>query len=77
MIEKGTQKVDDTSRHIIYIYIYHGKNVHSALIEKRAKDLVLGLNEIMNQLAIIDSVHWYGHVLREEECDVLRKALEF
>ena len=26
--------------------------------------LTLGLNEAIDQLAIANSVHWYGHVLR-------------
>ena len=33
---------------------------------KRSSDLMLmlGLNETIDQLAIANSVHWYGHVLR-------------
>ena len=31
---------------------------------KRADDLMLGLNEMIDQLAMTNSVHWYGHVLR-------------
>ena len=32
---------------------------------KRAKDLmlVLGLNETIDQFAMVNSVHWYGHKL--------------
>ena len=35
---------------------------------KRAMDvmLILGLNEIIDQLTVAYSVHWYGHVLRRE-----------
>ena len=44
---------------------------------KRSKDLMLGLNETIDQLAIANSVHWYGHVLRREDDYVLRRALEF
>ena len=35
--------------------------------------LMLGLNENIDQLAIANSVHWYGHVLRKEDGHVLRK----
>ena len=34
---------------------------------------MLGLNEMMNQLAIENSVCWYGHVLRREDSRVLRR----
>ena len=36
-----------------------------------------GLNETMDQLAMANSVHWYGHVLRREDGHVLRRALDF
>ena len=39
--------------------------------------LMLGLNETMGQLAMTNSVRWYGHVLRMENGLVLKKALEF
>ena len=42
-----------------------------------AKDLMLGLNEIIDQLAMVCGVRWYGHVLRREDGHVLRRALEF
>ena len=37
---------------------------------KRAKGLILiiGLKETIDQLAMENSVHWYGHVLRREDC---------
>ena len=37
--------------------------------------LIFGLNETIDQLAIADSVRWYGHVLRREDVHVLRMAL--
>ena len=45
----------------------------------RSTDLMfmLGLNETIDQLAIANSVHWYGHVLRREGGHVLRWALHF
>ena len=45
---------------------------------KRSTDLMfmLGLKETMGQLAMANSVHWYGHVLRREDCHVLRRALD-
>ena len=41
---------------------------------KRSKDLMLmlGLDEAIDQLAMTDSVHWHGHVLRREDGHVLR-----
>ena len=46
---------------------------------KRSTDLVfmLCLNEIMDQLSMANSVHWYGHKLRREDDHVLRMALDF
>ena len=38
---------------------------------------VLVLTETMDQLATVNSVHWYGHVLRREDKHVLRRALDF
>ena len=38
---------------------------------------VLGLSETIDQLAMANSAHWYGHVLRREDGYVLRRALDF
>ena len=38
---------------------------------------ILGLIEIMDQLAMAISVHWYGHVLRREDGHVLRRSFYF
>ena len=38
---------------------------------------MLGLNETMAQLAMATSVRWYGHVLRREDVNVLRRVLDF
>ena len=38
---------------------------------------MLGFNETIDQLAMANSVHWYGHVLRREDDHVLRRALDF
>ena len=38
---------------------------------------ILGLNETMDQLAMANSVRWYGHVLRREDGHVLRMELYF
>ena len=45
---------------------------------KRSKDLMfmLGWNETIQQLAMANSVRWYGHVLRREG-HVLKRALDF
>ena len=39
--------------------------------------LMLGLNESIDQLAIANSVHWYGYVLRRDDSHILRWALDF
>ena len=46
---------------------------------KRSTDLIfmLGLNETIDQLAMTNSVRWYGHVLRREDGDILRRALDY
>ena len=46
---------------------------------KRSADLMfmLGLSEDMDQLAMANSVCWYGHVLRIEDGYVLRRSLDF
>ena len=46
---------------------------------KKSTDLMLmlGLNETIDQLAMVNSVRWYGHVLRREDGHVLRRALQF
>ena len=38
---------------------------------------MLGLNDSIGQLAIANSVRWYGHVLMREDDHVLRMALDF
>ena len=46
---------------------------------KRSTDLMLklGLNEAKDQMAMEDSVRWYGDVLRREDGHILRRALDF
>ena len=41
---------------------------------KRAKYLMLHLNETIDQLVMANSVRWYGHVLRREDRHVLKMA---
>ena len=43
---------------------------------KRSSDLMfmLVLNETMDQLAMANSVRWYGHALRRKDDHVLRRA---
>ena len=45
---------------------------------KRSTDLmfILQLNETIDQLAIANSVCWYGHMLRREDGHVSRRALD-
>ena len=38
---------------------------------------MLCLNEAIDRLAVANSIHWYGHVLRREDGHVLRMALGF
>ena len=35
------------------------------------------LNETIDQLAIANIVHWYGHVLRRENGHVWRRTLDY
>ena len=46
---------------------------------ERSRDLMLmlGLNETIDQLAMVGSVCWYGQILRREDGHVLRRALDF
>ena len=37
---------------------------------------MLDLDETIDQLAKADSVRWYGHVLRKDENNLLRRALD-
>ena len=37
---------------------------------------ILGLQKTADKLAMADSVHWYGHVSRREDGDVLKRALD-
>ena len=48
-------------------------------VKKRARDmmLMLGLNEIVDQLAMASSAHWYGYALKMKGAHVLRRALDF
>ena len=50
------------------------------LVDKKStKDLMqmLDWNETIDQLAKANSVHWYGHVLRKDKTNFLRRALHF
>ena len=49
------------------------------MIKKTSTDFMfmLDFNETIDQLAMANSVCWYGHVLRREDVCVLRRALEF
>ena len=46
---------------------------------KRCTNLMFkqGLNEIIDQLAMANSVRWYGHVLWSEDGHIFRRALDF
>ena len=49
------------------------------LMEKKRTEnlMMLGLKETVVQMAKVNGVRWYGHVLRTDDGYVLRKALEF
>ena len=56
------------------------KNVWSEINGKKStKDLMkmLDLNETIDQLAKSSSVRWYGHVLRKDMNNFLRRTLNF
>ena len=38
---------------------------------------MMGLSETIDQLAMTNSLRWYGHVLRREDGHVLRRAFAF
>ena len=38
---------------------------------------MLGFSETIDQLAMANSVRWYGYVLRGDDGHVLRRALDF
>ena len=46
--------------------------------QKRSMDLMsmLGLNETIDQLAMVSCVCWHGHVLGREDGNVIRRALD-
>ena len=46
---------------------------------KRYTDLlfILDLKKTVDQLAMANSVHWYGHVLSREDGHILRRAFDF
>ena len=47
--------------------------------KKRTENLIeiLGLKETLFQMAKVNGVKWYGHVLRRDDGHVLRKAMKF
>ena len=47
--------------------------------KKLTKDLIqmLDLNETIDQLAKANIVHWYGHILRKDKSNILRRTLDF
>ena len=49
------------------------------MIEKRSQELMslLGLKDTFDGLARVSGVRWYGHVLRRDNSDVLKRALDF
>ena len=49
------------------------------MAKKRTEDLMemLGLKETVVQMAKVNGVRWYGHVLRRDDGHFLTKALEF
>ena len=49
------------------------------LIEKRSQELMslLGLKDTLDGLAKASGVQWYGYVLRRDNYEVLRRALDF
>ena len=58
----------------------HGESNVWSTAQNREKSMdlmfMLGLNETMRQLAVANSVHWHGNVLRREDGHVLRRSLD-
>ena len=46
-------------------------------VRKRAKNVMLCLNETIDKLAMVSSVCWYGPMLTREDGHILRRALGF
>ena len=46
-------------------------------VHKKDLMFMLGLNETINQMGIVNSVRWYGHVMRREDGHVMRRTLDF
>ena len=46
---------------------------------KRCKDLMLMLclNKTVDRLTMVNTVHWYGYLLRREDGYVLSRAIDF
>ena len=49
------------------------------MIDKSSQELIslLDLQDSLNGLARATGVRWYGHVLRRDNGDILRRALDF
>ena len=49
------------------------------IIKKRSQEFInlLGLKDTLDGLARASGVRWYGHVLKRDNGDVLRRALDF
>ena len=70
--------------YILYIYIYMTMMyikisilMYVIFIDYASLMFMLGLNETIDQMAMENSVLWYGHLLRREDGLVLRRALDF
>ena len=57
----------------------HGESNVQLKDRNRSTDFMfmLGLRETIDQLAMANTVRWYGHVPRREDGHVLRSALDF
>ena len=62
---------------------YSNQNCHLEVFVKvpteRSQELIslLGSKNALDELARASGVRWYGHVLRRDNDDVLRRALDF
>ena len=51
---------------------------YSSNIERSTELLfILGLNETIDKLAMARKFHWHGHVLKIDDGNVFRRALDF
>ena len=54
----------------------HGAKLANRKNTENMMDM-LGANQTIDKMAKASGVRWLGHILRKEDCDAVRNALEF